>query len=84
MRGSISLRKLHVVLADIGGVQDISVSALSKAIKSKLLSGKRYSRKKITHVAKKRFTYENMVYTQLFINYLPSKDSAEGKFFDEA
>ena len=48
MRGSISLRKLHVVLADIGGVQDISVSALSKAIKSKLLSGKRYSRKKIT------------------------------------
>lgn len=42
------------MLADIGDVQDISLSALSKAIKSKLLSGKRYLRMKITHVAKER------------------------------
>lgn len=84
MRGSTSLRELQAVLADIGDVQDISLSALSKAIKSKLLSGKRYSRKKITHVAKARFTYENMVYTQLFINYLSSKDPTKDKFFDEA
>lgn len=54
MRGSISFKELQAVLADIGDVQDISLSALSKAIKSKLLSGKRYSRKKITHVAKER------------------------------
>lgn len=84
MRGSISFRELQAVLADIGDVQDIPLSALSKAIKSKLLSGKRYSRKKITHVAKERFTYENMVYTQLFINYLSSKDPAKIKFFGEA
>ena len=84
IRGSTSLRELYAVLADIGDVRDISLSALSRAIKSKLLSGKKYSRKKITHVAKERFTYENMVYTQLFINYLSSKDPAKIKFFDEA
>ena len=77
MRGSILLGKLQAVLADIGGVQDIFVSALSKTIKSKLLAGKRYSRKKITYVAKKRITYENMVYTQLFVDYLSSKDPAK-------
>lgn len=81
---SISLRELQAVPADIGDVQDISLSALSKAIKPKLLSGKRYSRKKITHLAKERFTYETMVYTQLFINYLSSKDPAKVKFFNEA
>lgn len=81
---NISRRELQAVLADIGDVQDISLSALSKAIKSKLLSGKRYSRKKITHLAKERFTYETMVYTQLFINYLSSKDPAKVKFFNEA
>ena len=69
MRGTISLRELQAVLADIGDVQNFSLSALSKAIKSNLLSGKRYSRKKVTHVAKERFTHENMVCTQLFINY---------------
>ena len=77
MRGSILLRKLQAVLADIGGVQDIFVSASPKTIKSKLLSGKRYSRKKITYVAKERFTYENMVHTQLFIDSLSSKDPAK-------
>lgn len=81
---NISRRELQAVLADIGDVQDISLSALSKAIKSKLLSGKRYSRKKITHLAKERFTYETMIYTQLFINYLSSKDPAKVKFFNEA
>lgn len=81
---NISRRELQAVLADIGDVQDISLSALSKAIKSKLLSGKRYSRKKITDLAKERFTYETMVYTQLFINYLSAKDPAKLKFFNEA
>ncbi|XP_031552128.1 uncharacterized protein LOC116289370 [Actinia tenebrosa] len=83
-RGSISLRELHAVLDDVGDVTDISLSAISKAIKSKLLSGRKYSRKKITHVARERFTNDNMVYTQLFINYLSAKDPQKIKFFDEA
>ena len=38
----------------------------------------------MTHVAEERFTYENMVCIQLFINYLSSKDPAKVQFFDEA
>ena len=36
------------------------------------------------HVAAERFTGENMIYIQLFINYLSSKDPKRIKFFDEA
>lgn len=64
MPESISLRELQAVLTDIGDMQDISLLALSKVRKSKILSGKRY--------------------TQLFINFLSSKDPAKVKFFNEA
>lgn len=64
MPESISPRELLAVLTDIGDMQDIFLLALSKVIKSKILSGKRY--------------------TQLFINFLSSKDPAKVKFFDEA
>ena len=64
MPESILLRELLAVLTDIGDMQDIFLLALSKVIKSKILSGKRY--------------------TQLFINFLSSKDPAKVKFFDEA
>lgn len=66
-------------LGDVGG--DISLSLISRAIKSKLPAGQRYSRKRITHVARERFIEENMLYTQLFVNYLSSKDP---KGFDES
>lgn len=61
-----------------------SISAVSRAIKNRLPSGQQYSRKKITKVAKERFTHENLFYTQLFINYLSSKNPKKLKFFDEA
>ena len=35
-------------------------------------------------MAKERFMDDNMIYTQLFINYLSSKDSRRINFFDEA
>ena len=60
------------------------MSSISRAVKSKLLSGKRYTRKLITHVAAERFTPENMIYTQVFIDYLSSKDPSRIKFFYEA
>ena len=47
-------------------------------------SGQQYTRKKITKLARERFTPNNIFYTQLFINYLSSKDPAKLKFFDEA
>ena len=74
-KGSISMREISKILEEFGDVQGrIAMSTISRAIKSRLLSGKKYSRKKITHVALKRFhqrgfTFTNVLYTQLFVNY---------------
>ena len=84
-KGSISMREISEILDEVGDVQGgIAMSTISRAIKSRLLSGKKYSRKKISHIALQRFTFTNMLYTQLFINYLSSKDAMKIKFFDEA
>ncbi len=64
--------------------QEISMSAISRAIKNRLPSREQYTRKKLTKLARERFTPENMIYTQLFIDYLSSKDPYKLKFFDEA
>jgi hypothetical protein len=47
-------------------------------------SGEAFSRKKITHIARERFTPENMIYSQLFIDYVSSKNPYKLKFFYEA
>ena len=84
-KGSISLKEIYQILEQVGDVGgDISISSISRAIKSRLLSGKTYTRKKITQIARERFTYENMLYTQLFIDYLSSTDIEKIRFFDEA
>ncbi len=83
-KGSISLSEICEELAALGLQGNIHASTVSRALKSKMPSGKRYSRKKITHVAKERFTPENMLYTQLFMHYLSSKDPFTLKFLDEA
>ena len=83
-RGSISLSEICQELVDLGLQDNISASTVSRAIKTTMPSGKRYSRKRITHSAKERFTPENMLYTQLFMNYVSSKDPYTIKFFDEA
>ena len=78
-KGSIQLREIYSILEEVGDTESISLSSISRAVKSKLLS-----RKQITHIAAERFTPENMIYTQLFIDYLSSKDPSQIKFFDEA
>ena len=80
-KGSTSLKDIYLVLEEIGDCQgDTSIPAISRAIKEKMLSGNKYSRKKITTIAKERFTPLNMIYTQLFIDYLNSKDPYKVKF----
>ena len=65
--------------------EEISIPSISRALKSgRLPSGLLYSRKKLTKLAHERFTPDNIVYTQLFIDYLSSKDPQKLKFFDEA
>ena len=82
---SVSLRELHVELEnhrDIYG--GTSLPALSRALHRRMVSGKEYTRKKITTVANECFNDENMIYTQLFMNYLNQKDPSTLLFFDEA
>ena len=68
----------------IGDVEEsISFSTISRNLQ-KLPSGKVYTRKKITHIARERLTRVNVIYTQLFLNYVNSKDPYALKFFDEA
>ena len=84
-KGSITLSEIYEILEEVKHENiDISLSTISRALKNKMLSGKAYSRKKITRVASQRFTATNMLYTQLFIDYLSSKDPWCLKFFDEA
>jgi hypothetical protein len=62
-KGSISLKEIYAVLEQAGEVGgDISLSSISRTIKDHLLSGKLYSRKKISHIARERFTFNNMLY----------------------
>ena len=84
---SISFAEIISTVEEHGGIhgEEISISSVSRAIKSgRLPSGLQYSRKKITKLAYECFTPENIIYTQLFIDYLNSKDPRKLKFFDEA
>lgn len=83
-KGSISLAEIWGILDEFGDAESVSLSTLSRAIRNKLPSGRRYTRKKITHIASERFTNNNILYTQLFRNYINARDPHHVKFFDEA
>lgn len=82
---SLSQKELQNELAEYGDIfGGTSRSALSRALHSRMLSGKEYTHKKVSTVAIERFTDINMIYTQMFINYLHLKDPFKMKFFGEA
>jgi hypothetical protein len=81
-RPSISLAEISDVLAEMGNTG--SISAISRAIKTRMPSGKQYSRKKLTLIARERFYQDNILYTQFFIDYLSAKNPRRIKFFDES
>lgn len=47
-------------------------------------SGQKYSRKRLGKCASERFTNENLVYTQLYLDYLSDKHPATSKCFDKS
>ena len=61
---------------------DVS-TCVSRAVKYRLPSEKQFTYKKITRIAQERFTLQNMAYTQIFIDYLHTKDPYTLYFFDE-
>ena len=84
-QGSISLNEIHSILEEMGNVRgDVSMSSISRALKSNMRSGNVYTCKKITHIASQRFGYGNMLYTQIFMDYLCCKNPKHLNFFDEA
>ena len=62
---------------------NVSTSTVSRAVQNRMPSGEKFTFKKITKIAQERFTLQNMAYTQIFIDYLNSKDPHTIYFFDE-
>ena len=79
---SVSLAEIINCLEEING-EEVSTPIVSRALKVRLPSGP-YTGKKIAKIALERFSQTNILYTQLFINYLARKNPRRLKFFDEA
>ena len=82
-KGSTSLKEMQSELSDFGDCGEISTSTISRHVRHHLPSNKNYSPKRMGKSAVNRFTHENLVYTQLYLDYLAKKDPASVKFFDE-
>lgn len=83
-RPTISLREVYEKLIEFGDIPNgTSLSSIARALNSYMLSGLKYTRKKVSNLAEERFTIENMAYTQLFIDYLYAQNPFKLKFFDE-
>jgi transposase len=85
-KGSISLREIMDIVDELGDVEPggVSQSTICRAVRNRMPSGRRYTRKKITQIAVERLTANNILYTQIFMNYLNAQDPYRVKFFDEA
>ena len=82
-KGPTSLKEIKSELSNFGYCGELSLTTLSRHVRKNLPSGKDYSRKRLGKCAGERFTHENFVYTQLFLDYLCDKDTSSVKFFDE-
>jgi hypothetical protein len=82
-KGSTSIREIKEHLIDFAGCGELSNPTISRHVRKNLPSAVDYSRKRLGKCATERFTHENLVYTQLYLDYLSDKDPASVKFFDE-
>lgn len=82
---SISYSEIIDALYDFGDLPlgSTTTTAIGRAVRHRLPSGEAFSFKKTTHIAQERFTIQNMTYTQLFVDYLYTKDPYTLKYFDE-
>ena len=62
----------------------LSTSTISRHVRTKLPSAQQYSCKILGKCASERLTNDNLVYTQLYLDYLSDKDLAPINFFDES
>lgn len=83
-QGSASLKELQTDLNTYGNSGVLSLSTISRHIRNRLPSDKKYSRKRLGKISTDRFTHNNLVYTQLYLDYMSGKDPLSVKFFDES
>ena len=70
-RPTSSSREIHDVVNEFGDIPNgTSISAIARSLRRNMLSGLKYTRRKISSVAQERFTIENMAYTH--VRRLPS------------
>ncbi len=62
---------------------NVSKSTLSRTVRKRMPGGP-MTRKKLSLINKRRFTRENMDYTQLYVDYIWTKDPHKLKFMDES
>ena len=70
-------------MSNFGDCGELSLSTLSRHVRKNLPSVKDCSRKQLGKCAGERFMHENLVYTQLFLDYSSDKDPSSVKSFDE-
>jgi len=74
-RATTSLKFIHKSLSDLGDIPNgTCIQAFLCAVKSHILSGLEYSRKKASSSGKEIFTVKKIAYTQMFSDYLHSKN----------
>ena len=62
----------------------VPLPTISRHIRNALPSGNKYTRKRVSKLAQERFTEDNIIYTQLYIDYIHQKDPMKFQFFDES
>ncbi len=64
-------------------IATVSDTLLSNTVRKRMPDGP-WSRKKLSLINKRRFTDDNMAYTQIYVDYIWSKDPSKLKFMDES
>lgn len=78
---SATSENIHTELSSVSTTQVVP-RTINTAIRSYL--PERWTRKKIKYVAKERFTYDNLVYTETYMELLHSVDPYRLQFMDES
>ena len=79
-----SLEEIQRELELSGDCGRVSLPTISRHIRNALPSGNKHTRKRVSKLAQERFTEDNIIYTQLYIDYIHQKDPMKIKFFDES
>ena len=82
--GTTLLEEIQRELELSGDCGRVSLPTISRHVRNALPSGNKCTRKRVSKLAQERFTEENIIYTQLYIDYIHQKDPMKNKFLYES